>query len=485
VGQGPLTLERTDASLQVAFSTRANAQAARGAPLALTASVPLEAGESVVSLSGGPVSLATLGVDEGTATLVAVDSATLSAHGRLSLAATGETLTFDGELAARGVSLDDPRVARETLRGLDLTGRARGVLDDHGDLRVDDAELVMGALRLIAHGHLDQSADHLAASLAVELPSTACGELLSSVPSALVPTLDGAEMTGTFGARGTIAFDTEKLDDTTFDWKVDDRCSMSTVPEEIAKDRFTRPFEHTIYEPDGTLEQETTGPTTDNWTELARISPFMQVAVLTTEDGAFYRHHGFNGAAMRNALVADLKAGKFARGASTITMQLAKNLFLARDKTVSRKLEEVILADYLEGAFTKEEMMELYLNVIEFGPSVYGITAAAGRYFGRTPSELNLAESLFLSSILPSPLHYAKLADQRELSASWMERLHALMGIAAKIGTISDAELAEGLAERVVFQQQGDPPPAPRPPITGTHFEAVHARSDGEWKGTP
>jgi membrane peptidoglycan carboxypeptidase len=215
------------------------------------------------------------------------------------------------------------------------------------------------------------------------------------------------------------------------------------------------------------------------------MSPFLQVAVLTTEDGAFYRHHGFNGAAMRNALVADLKAGKFARGASTITMQLAKNLFLARDKTVSRKLEEVILADYLEGAFTKEEMMELYLNVIEFGPSVYGITAAAGRYFGRMPSELNLAESLVLSSILPSPLHYAKLADQRELSASWMERLHALMGIAAKIGTISDAELAQGLAERVVFQQQGEPPPSPRPPITGTHFEAVRARSDGEWKGTP
>jgi membrane peptidoglycan carboxypeptidase len=116
---------------------------------------------------------------------------------------------------------------------------------------------------------------------------------------------------------------------------------------------------------------------------------------------------------------------------------------------------------------------------------VYGITAAAGRYFGRTPAELNLAECLFLSSILPSPLRYAKLADQRELSASWTERLHALMAIAAKIGTISDAELAEGLAEHVLFQQQGDPPPAPRPPVIGTHFETVRVHSDGEWQATP
>ena len=100
----------------------------------------------------------------------------------------------------------------------------------------------------------------------------------------------------------------------------------------------------------------------------------MQVAVLTTEDGAFFHHHGFNEWAIRSSLVANIKAGRFVRGASTITMQLAKNLFLSREKTLSRKLEELILTDYLERTFDKNEMMELYLNIIEFGPDVYGVT---------------------------------------------------------------------------------------------------------------
>ena len=131
---------------------------------------------------------------------------------------------------------------------------------------------------------------------------------------------------------------------------------MSLVPEPLARDRFLEPFEHTVYLPDGTLAQEITGPTSEDWAPIERISPFMQVAVLTTEDGAFYKHHGFNRAAIRNALVADLKAGRFVRGASTITMQLAKNLFLFREKTLSRKLEEIALADYIEQVFSKREL---------------------------------------------------------------------------------------------------------------------------------
>ncbi len=248
---------------------------------------------------------------------------------------------------------------------------------------------------------------------------------------------------------------------------------MNLVPEALARERFAQPFEHTVYLPDGTLAEETTGPTTDDWTAIDHISPFMQVAVLTTEDGGFYRHHGFNRAAMRNALVADLKAGRFVRGASTITMQLAKNLFLFRDKTLSRKLEEFILADYLEGTFTKKEMMELYLNVIEFGPDVYGITQAAFHYFGRKPDELNLAESLFLASLLPSPLRFHKLAEKSPLSESWTKHLRELMTIAAKNDLISPEELADGLKEDVVFHDPKDPLPPPRPSVSGTHFQAT------------
>jgi len=482
IGQGPLTIRRNGTSLDATFATR---PAATGTPLTLTGALPLDAGDVVLSLSGGPISLSRLGIAEGAGGLVDVDRAMLTGRGRASFSAAGDALAFDCELAVRGLALSEPRIARQTVRDVDGTVLVRGVLDTRGSLRVDDLELALGALRLLGRGTAEQVDGDLVASLAVELPSAPCETLLRSIPSALVPTLDGAEMTGSFGATGRIAFNSRDLDELVLNWDVADRCTMTTVPEALAKERFAQPFEHTIYEPDGTLEQETTGPTSDNWTELERVSPFMQVAVLTTEDGAFYRHHGFNRAAMRNALVADLKAGHFIRGASTITMQLAKNLFLSRDKTLSRKLEEVILADYLEASFTKREMMELYLNVIEFGPSLYGITHAAAAYFGRTPAELNLAESLLLASMLPSPLRYAKLAEKPQLSESWMKRLHELMSLAARNGLISPTELAEGLKETVTFHDPQAPPPDPRTPVAGTHFQSTNGQVNAEWTETP
>ena len=143
-------------------------------------------------------------------------------------------------------------------------------------------------------------------------------------------------------------------------------------------------------------------------------------------------------------------------------MQLAKNLFLVREKTLSRKLEEVVLTDYLEQVFTKDELMELYLNVIEFGPNVYGIGPAAYHYFGRSPSELNLAECLFLSSVLPAPLRYHYLRDQGQLSDSWQRTIQHLMAIAKKSGLISEEELEEGKTELVVFSKNGPRPPARR-----------------------
>jgi hypothetical protein len=482
IGQGPLSIARKDDALAVSFRTRANAN---GTPLEVDATIPLEAGDATLSLAGGPVSLALLGVNEGAAGLVDVERTTVGGQGRVSLAASGDELTFDGDVGVRGLAIRNPRVAFDVVRGVDAAVVARGVLDDRGALRLDDAEVTLGAFHVLAQGTIEQTPQRLVASLAMDLPGAPCQSLLESIPSALVPTLEGAEATGTLGAHGRIAFDSTNLDDLVFDWNVEDRCSLTTVPEGLSHDRFSQPFEHAVYLPDGTLEVETTGPTTDAWTDLAHISPFMQVAVLTTEDGAFYKHRGFNRAAIRNALIANLKAGRFVRGASTITMQLAKNLFLSREKTLARKLEELILADYLEQAFTKKEIIELYLNVIEFGPDLYGITKAADHYFGRKPAQLNLAECMFLSSLLPSPLRFSKLADKPALSEGWTKHLHDLINIAARLGTISPEEAEEGLKEVVAFHDPKDPPPAPRPPVTGTHFEATHASDDADWEATP
>jgi len=351
--------------------------------------------------------------------------------------------------------------------------RARGAMTDSGDVRLDDFAGTLGALHLAGSGTFEQKPDHVAASFRFELPSTACQSLLDSVPTALLPVLPGTHIAGTFGARGHFAFDTRSLDDLELDYDIQDQCRIAEVPVSLARARFKQPFAHRIYLPDGSTVEQTTGPGTPSWTPLGQISPYMQVAVLTTEDGGFLHHRGFNRPSIRSSIVSNLKARRFVRGASTITMQLAKNLFLSRDKTLARKLEEVVLTEYLEQTFTKDELMELYLNVIEFGPAVYGITNASEYYFGRSPGELTLAESLFLSSLLPAPLKYGGMRDLPQLPEGWTRMLHSMMQMEEKRGLITDAELAEGQAESIVFWHGGQRPP-PRPAVQ------VRSRLQGE-----
>jgi len=429
--------------------------------------VPTDGSDIAATLEGGPVSLSLLGIQDGAAGLVDVSDATVTGRARVVLAADGSALTFDAEGGTRGLSIASARLASEIVRGIDLQLRARGVLSAAGELRVDDVAATLGSMHVAAAGVLDQQPDHVAAAFRFAVPAASCQSLLDSIPTALLPTVRGTVIAGTFGASGRFAFDTRSLDQLVLDYQVQDGCRVVRVPPMLARDRFTQAFSHQIYLPDGSTADRTTGPGTPNWTSLDQISPYMQVAVLTTEDGGFPRHHGFNRSSIRSSLIANLKARRFVRGASTITMQLAKNLFLSREKTLSRKLEEVVLTDYLEQTFSKDELMELYLNVIEFGPAVYGVADAAEYYFGRSPAELNLAECLFLSSLLPAPLRYGAMRDKGAVPESRMKTLHTLMRIAHDMGRITDAELAESQNQPIAFWLGGDRP-FPRPPVHAT-----------------
>lgn len=480
IGPGTFTLTRSADRVHVTFASAGRAggdpSVPATTPLSIDADLPIAAGEVTARLAGGPVSLAALGVEEGTKGLTDVARGTLSGKGQLVLSAGADALTFDGHVALRSIALKQPRLSPEPLRGLDFSVSARGVLDDTGRLRVDDAQIGMGALHVTTRGIIEQSADRFAVSLGIDVAPAACQALLDSSPEGLLPTVRAARMGGTFGANVNLAFDTRTIDKLALDYRIDDQCRMVEVPRDLARDRFTDAFTYRTYKPDGTLGETTTGPGTDAWTSLGDISPFMVAAVLTTEDGAFFRHKGFNHAAIRSSVQANLKARRFVRGASTITMQLAKNLFLSREKTLSRKIEEVILTDYLEQIFRKDDMMELYLNVVEFGPDVYGIAAAADYYFGRKPEELNLAECFFLSSLLPSPIRYGKLRDKGEVPETWLRHLRTLMEIAEKNGKITSAELEEGLKEPITFVRPGEPRPEPRKPVTGKWRDS----SDGD-----
>ncbi len=139
------------------------------------------------------------------------------------------------------------------------------------------------------------------------------------------------------------------------------------------------------------------------WTPYAAISPALKRAVLVSEDVNFFSHHGFALDEMQSALEDALRDRELPRGASTITQQLAKNLWLSRSRNPLRKAKEAVLTWQLERRLSKRRILELYLNVVEFGPGVYGVGAASQRYFAKPPADLDEREAAQLAAVLPSP----------------------------------------------------------------------------------
>ena len=173
-------------------------------------------------------------------------------------------------------------------------------------------------------------------------------------------------------------------------------------------------FSYTPYVNDMPVRTFEVGPENPSYTTLEAISPYLEDAVLISENGGFFYGDGFNPEAFRESIIANIKAGRFVRGGSTIDMQLVKNVFLSKNKTIVRKAEEILIAWLINNnnLCSKEKMYEVYLNLIEWGPGVYGISEASDYYFQKKPSQLSLAESIFLASIIPKPRWFKSSFDE-------------------------------------------------------------------------
>lgn len=148
------------------------------------------------------------------------------------------------------------------------------------------------------------------------------------------------------------------------------------------------------------------GPRNLGWTPLARIARPLRVAVVASEDDRFFEHHGVDLVELRRSFERNLEKGAYVRGGSTITMQLARTLFLHREKTLRRKIAETLLALQLELLLDKDRILELYLNAVDWGPGGRGIGRAARAYYGRRPAALGWGESAYLAAMLPNPRRY-------------------------------------------------------------------------------
>jgi monofunctional biosynthetic peptidoglycan transglycosylase len=142
---------------------------------------------------------------------------------------------------------------------------------------------------------------------------------------------------------------------------------------------------------------------------MSRISAHLQRAVVVTEDALFFQHEGFDWEGIKDAAVHNLEAGEFKRGGSTITQQLAKNLYLSSERSLLRKAREALITRSLEHHLTKPRILELYLNVAEWGNGIFGAEAAARHHFGKPAADLTMEEAALLAAILPSPRRYDPL----------------------------------------------------------------------------
>ena len=271
-----------------------------------------------------------------------------------------------------------------------------------------------------------------------------------ATPRGLTPLLTGLRMTGTFAVQTALDFDSERTTDTRVKLSVANDCQIQQITPELSPKRFATFWRREVKGPNKQPIEVESGPGSPNWVPFDAISPYMETAVMVCEDGHFPYHRGFDFEAMQNSIRENLNQGRFARGASTISMQLAKNLYLGREKTLGRKLQEAVLTQLLEQELSKQQLMELYLNVIEYGPGIYGIGPAAKYYFNKRPSELTLAQALYIASILSNPERQHFDPDGK-VSLGWTRYLQKLMHIAKKIGHISEEQLATGLTEQVAF----------------------------------
>jgi len=245
-------------------------------------------------------------------------------------------------------------------------------------------------------------------TLKADIPKMKAQDFIESLPKGLFTNFEGMQAEGAFSYKLDFVYNKNKPRDLIFDSELKKENLRILKYGEANLSKLNGSFTYRAIENGVAQRPIGVGPGNPDYTPLSQISPYLRKAVLTSEDPSFFRHQGFITEAFKQSIIKNIKTKKFARGASTISMQLVKNVFLTREKTLSRKLEEILLVYILENnrIVSKERMLEVYFNIIEWGPNVYGIGEAARYYFHKHPSELSLDESVFLASIVPRPKNF-------------------------------------------------------------------------------
>ena len=376
---------------------------------------------------------------------------------------------------------NDDRLAGGLLLGLpDTSGRGLqrlrvtvdGALhqDRHaGVLRLADwTRVTVGRLPIVLGGSLERRGPRLVFRLAAD--SLTEERITASLPRVVLGPLTRLAVHGSFDYRLALDLDLARPDSVRFEADVTPH-GLWLDPAHSSLDIFglDQPFTAHVHLPRGRIVDRELSPANPFYRPLESMDSLLVHAVLTNEDGGFYHHRGFNTEAIKLAIAANVKAGAYRRGAGTITMQLARNLWLGHERTLSRKAQEVVLAWVLEHltGVSKRRLLEIYLNIIEWGPDVHGAAEATRYYFDEDPARVTVDEALFLATVVPAPTkwkyRFAADGSLREFERAQMRFIGRAM--VAK-GWLDPAMLPERDSLRVELRgpaREVLAPPAPAP----------------------
>ena len=347
--------------------------------------------------------------------------------------AGGVEVHVDGSV--EDLRLDHPMLAPGPIA---LTGAASGTIAVTPDaIALSDAHVAIGAARWSAAGWLRRGSP-ASGQLDLALAPAPCSDLLASMPLELRGPLDGMAMTGTFGAhaRGAIDLAAPAGSGVTLDLDLANSCDVTAEP------------------PAADVTLLAAAKRGDGWLDLSHVPSHVAEAFIAAEDARFFDHHGFDVKQIARSLEIDLRDHKLARGGSTISQQLVKNVYLTQRRSLDRKIQEAVLTWRLESRVDKKTILERYLNIIELGPKVTGVAAAAHYWFDESPHDLTLRQAAFLAALTAEP----QTMSRRVRHAGGLDA-----DSAARVDIVLRAMRSDGFIERDAFDRARD---------AGMHFAA-------------
>jgi hypothetical protein len=347
-----------------------------------------------------------------------------------------------------------PGTATDIQAQLSLTWHAREERLSIETARLESAGAIVSAKAVVQHATRDPEID-----LTVVLERIDFARLL---PAAGIAPPTGPGGLGSLSLQASVVGRALEPRSFVVKERVDFVPPSAPAPEIL---RLRGPFTHHATNARGQRRVIIVAPTSPDFIPLEEVPALFLRGLLISEDASFYGHRGVDLSSIPAALAMNWRQGGALRGASTITQQLAKNLFLSRQKSVTRKLQELVLALLIETTLGKQRILEIYLNIIEWGPNLYGLRPAARHYFGLEPSELSPKQMAFLITLIPGPIKYQRSIASGSPTPAFESLMARLLTKLRSVDAITEEEYQTALAEPVTLssalpalEPSSDPP---------------------------